>query len=357
MGGGRGATVLTYTGTGHAIQCSADALSQSPSSGALSDFSLFGNGSTTSVGIYIQSCTGLHLDRLAVHDFGAAGIELDNVKTAHGPGWTERTYIGNVVAYNDGPDVWLHVSGGTNSFGYTTIVGSHLDGRALLVDSGASLYGSFIQFNSNSGGVRMVEVRGSILGCFIDINAENTSGAPSSYAVYVERGGAFIAEGMLRAEGLEVESSGEFYLYGHGAHGDPGKSSAGIYPGDAVTRPIAADDQISPSVLWAMSGDPDQHRGNALLMTQPSGDGRAGLRVLNGLTASSPAVASLDNSGVLMLNTTKAASAAPPGGVAFTSHVSTTASPGGAGRPPRTVAGYLMVNIGGRTYKIPYYAE
>jgi hypothetical protein len=357
IGGGRNSTFLAYTGTAQAIRCTAATdLAGSPSSGALSDFSLQGTGTRSSVGIDIRSCIGVHLDRLSVQNFGA-GIELENIR-ARSPAWTERTYIGDVIAYNPGgPDVWFHVAGGTNSFGYTRIVGSHLDGQALLIDTGASLYNSFIQFNSNSGGVGMIEVRGggSVNDCFFDVGAENTSNAPSSYSVYVRKGGSFTAEGTLGGYALPVKNEGTFYFYGHGTHTDPAATSYGIYRGDLYTRLVAADDQTFPSVVLAMSGQYEKGTGNAVLMTSGYGDGRGGLRILNGLTADSPLAASIDNSGVLMLNSTARSSSAPAGSVAFTSHTAASAGAGPAGPPPSSVAGYLIVNIGGTNYKIPYY--
>jgi hypothetical protein len=363
LGGGRNATVLRYTGKAQSIKCTnPGGGANSPSSGGLSNFTLIGTNAPSSVGIYIQSCTGVHLDHLSVNNFGAAGVEFDNIHTTDGAAWTERTYIEDLVAYNNppsAPDIWFHVSGGTNSFGYTTIVGSHLDGQALLVDAGAALYGSFIQFNSNSGGVAMIDVRGSVASSLFDVHAENTGGAPNSYSVVVERGGSFFAQGMVRAEGMSVQikNGGTFYLFGQGVHGDPAASSAGTYPGDQVTRPIAADDQTGPAAILAMSGYPALGTGNVLVMTAPSSDGRGGLRVLNGLNAASSVVGSIDNSGVLKLMTTAHPSAAQPGQVAFTSLTSTTAQSGNASSPPPKVAGYLIVNIGGTNYKIPYYAN
>jgi hypothetical protein len=359
IGAGRSSTVLTYTGAAQALKCTAISVpARSPASGALSDFTLQGSGARGSVGIDIQSCTGVHLDRLSVQDFGA-GIKLENIRLGS-PAWTERTYIGDVIAYNPGgPDVWFHVDGGTNSFGYTNIVGSHLDGQALLIDTGASLYNSFVQFNSNSGGVGMIEVLsgGSVNDCFFDVGAENTGLSPSSYSVYVHKGGKFTAEGFLSGYSLPVKNEGTFYFYGHGSHADPTVTSLGNYPGDLYTRPVAADDQTFPSVVLAMSGRYAKGTGNAVLMTAGYSDGRSGLRVLNGLTADSPVAASIDNSGVLTLNSTTHPSSAPAGGVAFTSHTATTAAAGPAGPPPSSVAGYLIVNIGGTDYKIPYYPK
>lgn len=356
IGGGRSATLITYTGKTQAIRCTASSVSGgSPSSGALSDFSLYSGGAPDSVGIDIQSCIGMHLDRLSIQGFGA-GIELENIRVKN-PAWTERTYIGDVTAYNRGPDVWFHVDGGTNSFGYTRIVGSHLDGQALLVDSGASLYNSFVQFTSNSGRTSMIEVRGGggVVDSFFEVGAENTSNFPDSYSVYVHKGGSFTAEGTISGYSLPVKNEGTFYFYGHGTHADPGTSSFGVYRGDQYTRPIAADDQKSPSAVLAMSGRYEKSTGNAVLMTGGPGDGRSGLRVLNGLSADAPLVASLDNSGVLTLNSTSHSSSAPEGAVAFTSHTATYAEAGTAGPPPTAVAGYLIINIGGTNYKIPYY--
>lgn len=354
VGGGRNASLLNYKGTGPAIKCLSAGITGSGSSGSISDLTLNGPGGATSVGIYVQSCIGVHLTRLSIQNFGGAGIELDNIAKL----WTERTYVADVVANNLGPDLWLHVDRGSNSFGYTTILGAHLDNKALMVDSGATLYNSFIQFDSNSGRSNMIDIRGggALKDCFVQINAENTSQSPDSYAVNVDRGGVFSAEGMLHADYLPVRNNGTFLFYGIGNHSDPFATSLGLYSGDQYTRPVAADDQSYPGVVLALSGSAGNSDGNALLMLKPTpADGRSGLRILAGMTANSPQVGSIDNSGVLTLKSSATHSKAPTGAVAITSLTSRTASSGSADSPPAGVEGYLIINISGVDYKIPYY--
>lgn len=354
LGGGRNAAVLSYKGSGQAIKCRSSGITGSGSSGSVSDLTLNGPGGTTSTGIYIQSCIGMHLTRLSIQNFGGAGVELDNIAGL----WTERTYIADVVANNVGPDLWFHVDRGSNSFGYTAILGAHLDNKAILVDSGATLYNSFLQFDSNSGRSNMIDIRagGALKDCFVQINAENTSQAPESFSVNVDRGGLFSAEGMLHADYLPVRNNGTFYFFGTGNHSDPSGTSFGLYPNDQYTRAIAADDQSYPGAVLALSGSVGNSDGNAVFMLKPGpADGRSGLRILSGMTANSPQVGSIDNSGVLTLKSSVSHAKAPAGAVAITSLTAPTASSGSAGSPPGHVEGFLIINIGGTDYKVPYY--
>jgi hypothetical protein len=366
LGGGRNATTLNYSGSTYAIACTnTNGIPPgSESSGAIDALTLNGaSAGASAVGIYIESCIGEHLDQLSIQGFGSsnggttttgAGIELDNENSL----WTERTFIGDVIADNGGPDIWFHVGNGNNSFGYTTIVGAHLDNRALEIDSGATLYGGFVQFSSNTGAVPLIDVKsgGVIADCFFAVLAENTNQLSSSYSVEVEQGGSFEAEGMFKGDYLSVLNNGRFSFYGHGDHADPGQTSYGLYGTDSTTKLVATDDSTYPNAVWAISGSAGYNQGNAVLMLNNTySDGRSGLRILNGLTATSPQVASIDNSGVLILQTSGLPHPAPIGGVAFTSKTTVGASTGSNGTLPSAVQGYLIINISGVNYKIPYY--
>ncbi len=192
---------------------------------------------TALVGIQLNNVQASYFNQLAMSWTGGTCIQLQSTNANYPSGggtalWTERTTFGPNISLSCGTDIAMLTSGGTGSFGYTNILGSHLDGHALDIGSGSSLYHSYIQFHSNIGaGATNITVEGGALNNRYDIRSEGT---PTCSVFNLADSTQFTGTGIIDVAGCTVGTigTGAILLVPANAYSDDASAAASNYVGN-----------------------------------------------------------------------------------------------------------------------------
>jgi hypothetical protein len=196
-------STLTWTGAGDASQVMAQ--NSDRPSGLIKDCVLVnGSGNTAAVdGIHQFSRGAMQYERVTVNGFSnstSSGLHLDNSATVWG-GYNERLYLNRFTVGNNTKGVRYQGSnGGTNSFGYNTMVSAEcntVEGQICISVEGtgsalsADLYGGFFDMKVNGavtttrGRVVSVTNGGAFRRSLVNFTAESF-GSLLGYMFYVD---------------------------------------------------------------------------------------------------------------------------------------------------------------------------
>jgi|GEM_PF-4553064 len=220
-------TILTYTGSGDAIrilpsaQITGPAPTQPNQGPSVENCSIYNTSSTAVSGIHAGDISKIHLKNVAVNNFNgsatSAGYWFDNTVS-----FTEGMALVDDTSNNNSIAMRFTNSGGSNSFGYTSIRGFRAQVRGgqigLSVETGTFLYHSYIDAiaeTSDSTGIVMSVSGTAIVGgnagddvVFIRGECVNASGSCTG-ATLLKLGATtqFIANGFMNALGVTMTNS------------------------------------------------------------------------------------------------------------------------------------------------------
>jgi hypothetical protein len=220
------------------------------------------NGGTASalVGFQANNVTGAAFDHLAMSWPGGTCLQLQstnrNYPSSGGAAlWMERVYIGPDVHLGCGTDIALLTVGGTGSFGYAKFDNPHLDGHALDIGAGSSLFHSFVAFQSNIGSP-CISVEGNAQNNFYDIRAE--SGDGTGQLLNVAANSWFEGQGTLICANClanTVGSNGYIWVTANAIGDNKNLQNSVTYvPGSDLTTVVATDKSDMPWVGAASFG-------------------------------------------------------------------------------------------------------
>jgi len=220
-------TILTYTGSGDAIrilpsaQITGPAPTQPNQGPSVENCSIYNTSSTAISGIHAGDISKIHLTNMAVNNFNgtatSAGYWFDNTAS-----FTEGMALTDITSNNNSIAMRFTNTGGTNSFGYTSIRGFRAQVRGgqigLSVETGTFLYHSYIdaiaETSDSTGTVMSVSGTGIVGGnqgddvVFIRGECVNASGSCTG-ATLLKLGAStqFVANGFMNALGVTMVNS------------------------------------------------------------------------------------------------------------------------------------------------------
>lgn len=219
--------ILTYTGSGDAIRILPSAqvagvVTTQPNQGpSVENCSIYAQSATAVSGIHAGDIAKIHLTNVAVNNFSgtatSAGYWFDNTVS-----FTEGLALTDITSTNNSIAMRFTNTGGTSSFGYTSIRGFRAEVRTnqigFSVESGTFLYHSFIEAiaeTSDSTGIVMsVSGTGMVGGnqgddsLFLRGECISTSGSCTG-ATLLQLGAQtqFVANGFMNALGTTMTTS------------------------------------------------------------------------------------------------------------------------------------------------------
>jgi len=219
--------ILTYTGSGDAIrilpsaQISGAAPTQPNQGPSVENCSIYNTSATAISGIHAGDIAKVHLTNVAINNFNgtatSAAYWFDNTVS-----FTEGMALTDITANNNSIAMRFTNSGGTNSFGYTSIRGFRAQVRTnqigFSVETGTFLYHSFIdaivEASDASGTVMSVSGTGIVGGnagddvVFIRGECVNASGTCTG-ATLLKLGATtqFVANGFMNALGTTMKTT------------------------------------------------------------------------------------------------------------------------------------------------------
>jgi len=220
-------TVLTYTGSGDAIrilpsaQITGPAATQPNQGPSVQNCSIYNTSATAISGIHAGDISKIHLTNVAVNNFNgtstSAAYWFDNTTS-----FTEGMALVDITANNNSIAMRFTNTGGTNSFGYTSIRGFRAGIRTnqigFSVEDGTFLYHSYIdgivETSDASGTVMSVSGTGKVGGnagddvIFLRGECVNVSGSCTG-AKLLKLGAStqFVANGFMNALGTTMTTS------------------------------------------------------------------------------------------------------------------------------------------------------
>jgi hypothetical protein len=220
-------TILTYTGSGDAIrilpsaQVTGPAATQPNQGPSVQNCSIYNTSATAISGIHAGDISKIHLINVAVNNFNgtstSAAYWFDNTVS-----FTEGLALVDITAYNNSIAMRFTNTGGTNSFGYTSIRGFRAGVRTnqigFSVEDGTFLYHSYIdgivETSDASGTVMSVSGTGKVGGnagddvIFLRAECVNVSGSCTG-AKLLKLGATtqFVANGFMNALGTTMTNS------------------------------------------------------------------------------------------------------------------------------------------------------
>jgi len=219
--------ILTYTGSGDAIRILPSAqitgvVTTQPNQGpSVENCSIYAQSATAVSGIHAGDVAKIHLTNVAVNNFTgtptSAGYWFDNTAS-----FTEGLALTDISSTNNSIGMRFTNTGGTSSFGYTSIRGFRAEIRTnqigFSVESGTFLYHSFMEAiaeTSDSTGIVMSVSGTGIVGgnqgddsLFIRGECVNSTGSCTG-ATLLQLGAQtqFVANGFMNALGTTMTTS------------------------------------------------------------------------------------------------------------------------------------------------------
>jgi hypothetical protein len=292
-GAGPAATNLQYMGPGDAVWVQAGP-GAAYITGGIFDLAITAQD-PTAVGIRQTDTIGFRYDEDEIAGF-KVGLEIENAGQQScgqcSQDWDALTSVGKVSFMADTTGIELTAErGAETSFGYTEIAGAHFQippgGTALLLDSGARLYNSYLRFYANaSAPSTVIAVTGGaqVESTICDVAAEAYPGpaGPGTKFLRLGAGSTFYASGRCgELGGSNSIASGAKYRLVRPA--TPPSSGTGrlVLTHDAtiinpvIVGPTLIAANVPPGASFTSEGSADLSLGSVSLPSSVSAPGGA----------------------------------------------------------------------------------